>query len=239
MVISLILAGQTSAKINPESIVGMWLFEGSGDVIVDSSSNSHDGEMFGGIERTDDGKFSKGVWFNGEDAVIDIPDSDDLHVGTFTLVAWFKLEDATGSWQTIFGKQSGGQGLIIEVAAGGVLNTGFGGIWLCTGTTPIDDEEWHHAASVYDGESVRLYIDGSLDMETTSGERPPDNTVPLRIGGSPDIGEMFCGVVDEVAFFDVSLTEEEIQKLMEGFANFLAVASEGKLTTTWSSIKKQ
>lgn len=220
-----------------ENLVGMWLFEGDGDVIVDSSSNGHDGEMISGAKRTDDGKFGKGVWFDGKDAHIDIPDAEDLHAETFTLLAWFKLEEATGGWQTIFGKQSGGSGLIIEVATGGVLNTGFGGGWLCTGKTTIDDGKWHHVASVFDGKSVRLYIDGSLDMETPPGVRPAENTVPLRIGGSPDVGEMFCGVVDEVAFFDVPLTEKEIQKLMQGFVNFLAVAPEGKLAVTWSSIK--
>lgn len=219
------------------NLVGMWIFEGSGDRIVDSSGNGNDGEMFGGVERTDDGKFGKGVWFDGKKAHIDIKDSEDLHTETFTLLSWFKLEEATGSWQTIFGKQSGGSGLIIEVAAGGVLNTGFGGDWLCTGETVIDDGKWHHVASVYDGESVQLYIDGSLDMETTGGTRPPENTMPLRIGGSPDIGEMFCGPIDEVAFFDVPLTEEEIQNLMEGFANLLAVEPENKLAVSWGSIK--
>ena len=219
------------------NLVGMWLFEGSGDVIVDSSGNGNDGEMFGGVKRTDDGKLGKGVWFDGKDAHVDIANTEDLNPETFSLLAWFKLEQPTGSWQTIFGKQSGGSGLIIEVAAGGVLNTGFGGGWLCTGKKKIDDGKWRHVASVYDGKSVRLYIDGSLDMETPPGVRPPENTMPLRIGGSPDIGEMFCGPIDEVAFFDVPLTEEEIQNLMEGFANFLAVEQEDKLAATWGSIK--
>ena len=235
-----ILVSPSYAKIDLEAIVGMWFFDEDGvETVKDSSGNGNDGEIFGGVERTDDGKFGKGVWFDGKDAHIDIKDSEDLHTETFTLLSWFKLEQATGSWQTIFGKQSGGSGLIIEVAAGGVLNTGFGGDWMCTGKTPIDDGKWHHVASVYDGESVKLYIDGSLDEKTTGGTRPPENTMPLRIGGSPDIGEMFCGPIDEVAFFDVPLTEEEIQNLMEGFANFLAVEPERKLAFTWGSIKAQ
>jgi len=235
-----VLVSPTYAKIDPESIVGMWPFdEGGAETVKDSSGNGNDGEMIGGVERTDDSKFGKAVWFDGKNAHIDIKDSEDLHTETFTLVSWFKLEVATGSWQTIFGKQSGGSGLIIEVAAGGVLNTGFGTDWLCTGETPINDEEWHHVASVYDGESVKLYIDGSLDQETTGGTRPPENTMPLRIGGSPDIGEMFCGPIDEVAFLNVALTEEEIQNLMEGFAKFLALEPERKLAFTWGSIKAQ
>jgi hypothetical protein len=231
------VSSKDSSAQEETNIVGMWLFEGDGDVIVDSSGNGHDGEMFGGVKRTDDGKFGNAVWFDGTDDHIDIPDVEELHQETFTLLSWFQLDKATGSWQTIFGKQSGGVGLIIEVAAGGVLNTGFGGGWLCTGTTRIDDGKWRHVASVFDGKSVQLYIDGSLDMATDAGTRPPENDVPLRIGGSPDIGEMFSGPIDEVAFFDVPLTEEEIQTLMQGFEKFLAMESEGKLAATWSNIK--
>jgi hypothetical protein len=50
---------------------------------------------------------------------------------------------------------------------------------------------------------------------------------------------MFCGPIDEVAFFDVPLTEEEIQNLMEGSASFLAVEPERKSAFTWGSIKAQ
>jgi hypothetical protein len=233
------VASKDSYAQEKANIVGMWLFEDSGNVIVDSSGNGHDGKMVGGVKRTDDGKFGKGVWFDGKDGVIDIPDSEDLHLETFTLMAWFKLEKATGGWQTIFGKQQGGAGHIIEVAAGGVLNTGFGSSWLCTGKTVITDEKWHHVASVFDGKAVRLYVDGSLDMEAPSGNRPAENAMPLRIGGSPDVGEMFCGVIDEVAFFNIPLAEKDIKKLMSRLAGLMSVESAGKLAATWGSIKGQ
>jgi arabinan endo-1,5-alpha-L-arabinosidase len=221
------------------NIVGMWLFEDSGKVIVDSSGNGLDGKMVGGVKRTDDGKFSKGVWFDGKDGVIEIPDSDSLHLEAFTLMVWFKLEEATGGWQTIFGKQQGGAGHIIEVASGGFLNTGFGSSWLCTGHTVITDGKWHHAAFVFDGKVVQLYVDGSLDMETPAGTKPPENAMPLRMGGSPDIGEMFSGVIDEAAFFNIPLIDKDIQKLMSGLARLTSVEPAGKSAATWGSIKEQ
>ena len=48
IVVSLMFAGLSDAKINPESIVGIWLFdEGKGDAAADSSGNGNDGEING------------------------------------------------------------------------------------------------------------------------------------------------------------------------------------------------
>ena len=46
--------------------------------------------------------------------------------------------------------------------------------------------------------------------------------------------QYFKGVLDEVMLFNVVLTAEEIQQIMEP----AAVESEGKLTTTWGEIKQ-
>ena len=47
------------------------------------------------------------------------------------------------------------------------------------------------------------------------------------------------GAIDEMRVSNIARTEKEIQTLMElGVKGFLAVASKGKLTTTWSEIKK-
>jgi len=45
--------------------------------------------------------------------------------------------------------------------------------------------------------------------------------------------------IDEVAIFNVALTEAEIKDTMKGLALILAVASTGKLATVWGDIKAQ
>ena len=48
------------------------------------------------------------------------------------------------------------------------------------------------------------------------------------------------GAIDEMRVSSIARTGKEIQTLMElGVKGFLAVAPKGKLTTTWSEIKKQ
>nr|MBC8459642.1 hypothetical protein [Deltaproteobacteria bacterium] len=48
IVISPMFTEKSFAKINPKTVVGMWLFDGSqGDVAKDSSQNGVDGKIIG------------------------------------------------------------------------------------------------------------------------------------------------------------------------------------------------
>ena len=45
-VISIVLTGQSSAQIDPETLVGAWLFdENKGDIAEDASGNGNDGTL--------------------------------------------------------------------------------------------------------------------------------------------------------------------------------------------------
>lgn len=68
------------------------------------------------------------------------------------------------------------------------------------GEKPITDDKWHHVVEVYDGKSIKLYIDGKLDgQEEPSGELPV-NEEPLWIGARPG-NVAATGIIDEVRFF--------------------------------------
>lgn len=85
--------------------------------------------------------------------------------------------------------------------------------WGLNATTPLNDGNWHHVAATYDGTTVRLYVDG---VEEASGN--PSITVnttlttDFLIGSRTDLLDlkMFEGSIDEVRFWDVARTEEEI-----------------------------
>ena len=48
----------------------------------------------------------------------------------------------------------------------------------------------------------------------------------------------YNGLMDEWALFSRGLPQEEIQDLMSGIGNILAVDKGGKLAGTWGSLKK-
>jgi hypothetical protein len=65
IIMTLMLTNHSYAKIDKNSIVGIWLFEeAKGEVAIDSSGNGHDGQILGNIKRVN-GKFGKGLEFPG------------------------------------------------------------------------------------------------------------------------------------------------------------------------------
>ena len=94
-----------------------------------------------------------------------------------------------------------------------------------------------HYAFVFDGKgNVTGYYNGK------KGDTVADSYTFTDIGiGATFLhqwGQYYSGVFDEVAFFNIALTEADIKTLMtKSFNSALAVYPAGKLTTTWGNIK--
>ena len=78
--IGILLAGagfDASAEIDPDTVVGLWLFdEGNGKVVSDASGNGLDGE-FEGKPKWVQGKFGEGLELDGQGAYVKIPDHEN------------------------------------------------------------------------------------------------------------------------------------------------------------------
>jgi len=78
------------------------------------------------------------------------------------------------------------------------------------------DRIWHHHSVTSDGITIRYYVDGN---KVGSVERPLTTSVgTLKVGGL-DEGSTFVGTIDELCFFDVPLSEEQIQLIMRNKIN--------------------
>lgn len=66
---------------------------------------------------------------------------------------------------------------------------------------------WHHVAVTYDGNLLRLYVDGTLARETRYDKKPAANPFPLSIGDG------FVGKIARVMLFDHALDQSEISAL--------------------------
>lgn len=89
-----------------------------------------------------------------------------------------------------------------------------GGGW--NAQTDISDGDWHHIAYTYDGNDVRLYVNGEEEFHVTGIELDTgvegytDVEIGTQMGGNP-----FEGAMEDVRIFDVALSAEDIKTLSE------------------------
>jgi hypothetical protein len=104
----------------------------------------------------------------------------------------------------------------------------------------VNDNEWHHIAIAIDYPEIRLFIDG-VDQGV---QALPDNMVSTEtsvwIGKRKPNNFAFKGIIDEVGIFNVGLSKDDVQRIMnDGLITALAVSSMSKLATSWATIKTQ
>ena len=243
----MIFIGMTTATsfaaIDQSSIVGLWMLNGSnGNTAIDSSGNGHDGEIDGAVWV--DGYMGKALAFDGDDSVI-VPDALDLRVGAqLTMMAWFFATDI-GDWRQVIAK-SDEYLLRIDPPQEGNKMSSFvkaDGSWEPRASAGVPDlNTWIHYAAVYDSSLTenqhKVYVNGVESGASTRPGTVAQTENPVEIGKCGG-GSFFVGTIDEVAIFNVALSEADIQTIMnDGLSSITAVQPTGKLATTWSELKQ-
>ena len=246
--IMFIIAGMSYA-FELENVMAMWLLdEDGGDVAGDSSGNGNDGELNNGPEWIE-GVFGSALEFDGSNNVIiqDAPTLDTELNDGFTFVCWQRM-DAANADGCYIDKAEGWENKMSYyiycshgAAFGFLVVSQDGTMGLCNDFgTPIIDT-WQHVAGVYDGSDMMFYVDGELLIELPHDKGIADTDARVFLGSCcPNAG--FPGALDELALFNVALSEDEIQDIMdngleEATGVLGAVSPADKLATTWGQIK--
>ena len=242
--ISLMFTGLSDARIDPETIVGVWLFdEGKGEVAKDSSGNGNDGKLDG--PTWVDGKLDMALSFDGKDDYVEIPESVSLDTRLhITISAWIyptkdgpivNYQHPGGTWGTHLWITAPSNLFVRVIKRDASFTTNI----VC----PTTLKEWHHVATIYDYSSgtVSLFLDGKECQSLKIGVTEQSTHGPVFIGKAPWDGRSFNDFIDEVGIFNVTLTNDDIKDIMtkglEKATGIAAVSEAGKLTTTWASIK--
>lgn len=249
-----LLATTSDAKLDPDTIIGLWGFDdGGGDTAKDSSGNEHDGELMSNPKWVE-GKFGGALEFDGN-AYVDMGNAESLQFdGDVTIVFWAKPENVAAGRQNIVCKSYGGEGCLTQEPAGVMsFYWGDGGgnaaPYVEVARPPngtIVSGEWIHIAEVRDvGErQYRMYKNGEVVVEASwnkCGEHPCGDSTPsdLNLYIGHGYAGKFRGILDEVAIIGAVLDEADIQNIMDsGFEGVSDVSAPGKLTTTWAKIKR-
>lgn len=139
-----------------------------------------------------------------------------LQRSEFTIEGWIRrasLSTATlwGGAGSILGADAGGWNF--QLVNNGNLSFGRTDIAGVESGVRIDDLQWHHVALVRTPTEVRFYRDGQLGDTRTFAESIPLD-LPYFLGGLPGSGRNgFLGDLDEISFYDRTLSASEIATL--------------------------
>ena len=234
-----------SAEIDPETAVGVWLFdEGAGKTTKDASEFGHDGTINGA--KWKDGKIGKGLEFDGAQWV-SIDSTPELQLGDeLTMMAWFYATDIS-TWRQLIAK-SNEYLLRIDPPQEGNRMSAFvkpGGSWEPRASAHVPDEDkWIHFAATYDinekAEQLVVYVNGKKAGVSTRPGKTAVTANPVEIGKWGG-GSYFVGIIDEAAIFNTVLSEDDLTIIAEhGLAKALGglnVEPADKLAVTWGALK--
>ena len=100
----------------------------------------------------------------------------------------------------------------------------------------VKEEAWYHAAGTYDGNEIKIYINGKLSNFMPGGGAIAVTDNVLIIGAALN-GRRFHGIIDEVGIYNRALTPNEVKGTMEGLAQ--SVDSKDKAAVVWGMLKSQ
>jgi len=210
------------------SPVAYWDFNTSGSTALDAAGNNLL-TLRNGAASSGAGRFGTGLILDGVNDRGDAGTSASLNINgsALTVATWVKLENQN-DWQQI----------LVKVKETGAFTAPyfawhlFGGPVSATQWTPmfqvnnaaeasanaaasvnVNYGEWVHLVGVYDGTTIRVYING-----VERGSAPLTGNIlsysqPLYIGAHGLPGEFARGVIDEVRIYSQALSASQVQSL--------------------------
>jgi PKD repeat protein len=218
----------TTAPVCPEGMAAYWQLEETDGTVYADLYDGLDGQAAVSAPTPDPGGIVGGCQdFDGVGDFITVADDPALDWSadaSFTIELWANLTNVAGRNKVMIGRDEDGGyphwWLGASQSTGYVnwnlLDENREGVALA-GTTPLNDGVWHHLVAVRDGaaDENRLYVDGVLVDSATH-----DYTAGFGASTSLGIGYMaynhnpdyyYDGKLDEIALYDVALTEAQIQ----------------------------
>lgn len=244
--VSVWYANLVEAQIVTDGLISFWTFDKSDveDAIAKDVVGINDATINGDPQMVD-GKIEEALEFDGVDDCVDCGVDASLSLtGAITLEAWVKWTGGdnpyfvtkTGDGSHRSYDLSGNSDGTVEFRMGGADC----GSIKSTGTIAVPTDKWIHLVGTYEPSGhVRLFIDGSLAKEETSGVPASqcDNGLHWYIAAREGNQGFFGGALDEVKIYNRALSADEVRRNYTATSQLAVVKPMDKLAITWGKIK--
>ncbi len=197
-------------------------------LVADRSGQNNNGHAWG-ARWNSAGKQGGGCLLSSGDSSIHVAGSRSSNVKQATFAMWFKTSRSDEIWRRLLERRTG-QGYAMGIGGGamgqesrGKLAFSAAGGNPCLSDTVVTDGAWHHGAVTFDGENLRMYVDGQLQKQVIPCRAEiaaiaDDLTIGTnRSRPSPrekEKGQSFDGMIDELMIFNRGLSAEEIKAMV-------------------------
>ncbi len=168
---------------------------------------------------------------NGSASYVEFGASNDLNItDELTIEAWIKASSwgnspVMNSIVCKHGWTAGEKGYVLRAGGAGQLSFTIAGVktsgiydsWkeVLSPAGSLQLNTWHHVAGTYDGDKLRIYIDGNqVGSKNFKGSIAPSVDYNLRIGKIADedaaSGRYFSGLIDEVRIWNIKVSSTDI-----------------------------
>jgi hypothetical protein len=176
------------------------------------------------------GKVAQAFQFNGASqnaSVVTVPDSPPLHItDALTIDAW--VNPISGDAIVLKGNFGGGNTQPYGILVGATTPTSEQIIFSIGNNSTFDRvasgsfiplNAYTHITGTYDGTTMRIYVNGVLDMSKTTaiGTLNTTDTTPLHIGQGYNVP--YVGAVDELEIFNRALSDTEVFNIYNAEVN--------------------
>lgn len=212
------------ANLGDPDLVGLWHMDGDWG---DSSGNKNHGIPINSVNFSNEAKKgSQSANFDGINAYLRVPLNASIDITkNITIEAWIKPTNVNKEYQIILSKNY--QYVMGLYSTTGRLYFEFnnisGNYINVISNQSLQNNNWYHITSTYDGFSLKIYINGKLDNEVLYSGIIQSQNYDLLIGDQANNcssapgcvaydNYYFQGLMDEVAIYKRALTAEEIAK---------------------------
>ncbi|PIZ48108.1 hypothetical protein COY32_00550, partial [candidate division WWE3 bacterium CG_4_10_14_0_2_um_filter_41_14] len=193
--------------------------EGRGANLYDKTGRGNNSNAFDSSITWEAGKYGKSVKINSDYLDINIPDSDDIKIGSgnFSASFWVKLKKSDRSFDILYKDgYANNKGYILRLENGrfvAIIGDGSGTYWLVmSSSSGYDDGKWHHYMLTLDRDGSQiLYADGKV-----ANSQSVTNHVDINGSSVLSIGNLTRAYIDEVKFFKYALTPWQVAQEYNG-----------------------
>ncbi len=221
-------------------MVSHWLLdENSGTTAIDFVGGNNASLNGTAAWAPTEGQVDGAVRLDGPGSYLSIGNESNFDfTNAMTVACWIKPDTFDATWQAFVCKgdnswrlHRSGDTNQVNFACTGLSQLDV------TGTTDVNDGQWHHIAGIYDGANLYVYVDGNLDASVASTGQIANTGDPVFIGSNASMSNReFKGLIDDVCIFNRALTADEIASLYTATATRTDLRSKmlGINTSLWT-----